>query len=144
MAFAPRGRIVKTIGDSVMAAFPTGTAALQAAASGLERVQEACRHPGTGEPLQIRMGIHRGPALVVPVNGINDYFGQTVNLAARIESVAGPSQCLVSAEVLDDPDARTFFDELVGGSAFTASGAQQIQPRGIAGTVTVHGLSLAF
>ena len=126
-----------------MAAFPTGTAALQAAAAGLERIRSACRHPKTGEPLQIRMGIHRGPALVVPVNGINDYFGQTVNLAARIESAASPSQCLVSAAVLDDPDARTLFDELAGRPSFAASGAEDIQPRGIARTVTVHGLSLA-
>ena len=141
-AFTARGRIVKTIGDSVMAAFPTGTAALEAAADGLEAVSRGCRNPVTGDAIQIRVGVHRGSALVVPVNGINDYFGQTVNVAARIEGEAGPSHCLVSSNVLADPDAQAAFDALVRAGRFSSGGSRVFQPRGVDRSVTVHDLAL--
>lgn len=142
-AFAARGRIVKTIGDAVMASFPTGEAALRAATEGLEAVQDSCINPATGEPLQIRLGVHRGPAIVVPVNGINDYFGQTVNIAARIESAAAPSQCLVSENVLRGTSARVAFEELSRAPQFTASDIETFQPRGVDRSLAVRGLTLA-
>lgn len=142
-AFAARGRIVKTIGDAVMASFPTGEAAVRAAAEGLRAVHARCTNPVTGQPLQIRVGVHRGSAIVVPVNGINDYFGQTVNIAARVQSEAKASQVLVTEAVLDGVGARQAFAEIAEQTDFTASAFQTFQPRGVARAVSVRGLNLA-
>lgn len=69
------GSVVKTIGDAVMAVFPTPSDAIQSALA----IQSL---PG---PLVIKIGLHSGPALAVGANGTLDYFGHTVNVAARIQ-----------------------------------------------------------
>lgn len=141
-AFAARGRIVKTIGDAVMASFPTGEAAVRAAAEGLRAVNARCTNPVTGRPLQIRVGVHRGSAIVVPVNGVNDYFGQTVNIAARVQGEAQPSQVLISGAVLDGVGAREAFKELAEAPDFVDSAVQTFQPRGVTRALSVRGLTL--
>lgn len=70
-----RGAVVKTIGDAVMAVFSDPADALRAALA----IQRA---PGA---LTIKLGLHAGPALAVGANGQLDYFGHTVNVAARIQ-----------------------------------------------------------
>mmetsp|Transcript_26934 Transcript_26934/g.39839 ORF Transcript_26934/g.39839 Transcript_26934/m.39839 type:complete len:637 (-) Transcript_26934:21-1931(-) len=111
-AFSKWGRVVKTVGDAVMAAFASGEAAIQAAAQALRVIQ-------TEMPpdFQIRIGIHSGSALVLPVNGINDYFGQTVNRAARIEGKAPPNGCLLSKDVLRNN--TTALNDILAGSGNT-------------------------
>ncbi|WP_395088345.1 DUF5939 domain-containing protein [Armatimonas sp.] len=69
------GGVVKTIGDSIMAAFTNPEQAVQAA---LAIQREAA-------PLVVKLGLCSGPALAVTANGQLDYFGQTVNLASRIQ-----------------------------------------------------------
>ncbi|WP_040286538.1 adenylate/guanylate cyclase domain-containing protein [Sporosarcina koreensis] len=78
-----RGTIVKTIGDSVMAAFSNQIHALQAALdiqSSVDRLNTALRNPVT-----IKIGLHEGPVIAVNANGVLDYFGRTVNMAARVQ-----------------------------------------------------------
>ena len=82
------GRPVKLLGDGVMFHFPDPA---QAVVCGLELVERA---PQLGLPLA-RMGLHTGP--VVFQNG--DYFGRTVNVAARIGDHARPGEVLVSDAV---------------------------------------------
>ncbi|MEP1125367.1 MAG: adenylate/guanylate cyclase domain-containing protein [Ilumatobacter sp.] len=83
--------LVKTIGDAVMFAALTPEAGLDA----VRRLFHATfEHEGFPEP---RAGIHHGP--VVERRG--DYFGATVNLAARVASRAGSGQALVTATILD-------------------------------------------
>lgn len=83
--------LVKTVGDAVMLAAPTP-------ASGLDAVRRlfhaAYDRDGFPEP---RAGIHHGP--VVERGG--DYFGATVNLAARVASRAGSGQALVTSTIVD-------------------------------------------
>jgi class 3 adenylate cyclase len=110
-AFAKYGRIVKTVGDAVMGAFTCGEAAIRAVAMSLDAMQGKVLRP-CGSQLSIRVGIHAGPVLMVPLNGINDYFGQTVNIAARVESKAGDGECLVSEAVLQESTAKAALDEL--------------------------------
>lgn len=141
-AMASRGRIVKTIGDSVMASFSTTEAAVTAAAEAMLAVHRSCTNPVTDAPLQVRIGVHAGPTVVVPVNGINDYFGQTVNIAARVEGVAEKSQCLFSAPVLENPSTKAVFEELVSQSHFDLVPERVMQLRGISNPVTVTGFSL--
>jgi class 3 adenylate cyclase len=77
---AEAGAVVKTIGDAVMATFPTPDRAISAAL----RMRAAMRelHDGrNGRDLLLKIGIHEGPCLAVVLNDRQDYFGQTVNIA---------------------------------------------------------------
>jgi len=87
------GRAVKLLGDGVMFHFPEPG---QAVRCGLELVD---RIPRVGLP-QARVGLHSGP--VVFQDG--DYFGGTVNIAARITDYARPGEVLVSDQVVADTD----------------------------------------
>ncbi|HYP00691.1 MAG TPA: adenylate/guanylate cyclase domain-containing protein, partial [Pyrinomonadaceae bacterium] len=87
-----QGYLIKTIGDSVMAAFHNAAAALDFALS-LERQ--------TGhESVRIRAGIHIGPVEVAA----GDAFGQQVSMAARVEAKAKHGGIWVSAKVKEDVD----------------------------------------
>jgi predicted ATPase/class 3 adenylate cyclase len=104
------GFVFKTVGDAFHAAFWTPLAALRAAVDG-QRALLAEPWP-TSHPLRVRMGIHTG----VCEERDDDYFGTTVNRAARLEKVAHGGQVLVSgasAELLNDslPDG-VWLDDL--------------------------------
>ncbi|MFN2431854.1 MAG: DUF5939 domain-containing protein [Gemmatimonadota bacterium] len=88
---ANRGAVVKTIGDSVMAAFSSVRDALTAALEMQRDVGRWCREQDIDPPLVLKLGVHEGPVIAVNANGRLDYFGRTVNAAARLgrESVGG-------------------------------------------------------
>lgn len=147
-AFTKRGRIVKTMGDSVMASFTSGRAAIEAVAEALRRVTETVLYPN-GEPLQIRVGIHRGAALVIPVNGNNDFFGQTVNIAARVEAAAKACECLITEDVLSfGPDSKDAFTEIVdyqcgeGDFLFKQTERTELSLKGVTNPVHARGFRL--
>lgn len=96
------GAIVKTIGDAAMAAFPSPLEALEAS----HELQE--RLPPEREDLQIRVrvSLNTGPCIAVNLNTNIDYFGNTVNLAAKLQACAGAGQIAFPAEVLDHPGVR--------------------------------------
>ena len=78
---------VKSMGDGVMIWAPDPARALALAAETLEDV-------GTrGDLLPVRVGVHTGPAVMCGW----DWYGSTVNVAARLASEAGPNEALVSA-----------------------------------------------
>jgi class 3 adenylate cyclase len=87
------GKVVKWLGDGVMFYFRDPTGAVSAALEMLEEVSVAGLPPA-------HVGLHAGP--VVFQDG--DYFGRTVNLAARIAEHAGPGELLVSQEVVNVAD----------------------------------------
>lgn len=95
------GTIVKTMGDAIMAAFVDPAQGLDAAAE-LVRAWEAFR-AGTplAEHLDIKVGLFAGPCTVVAANRTLDYFGQTVNSAARVQHLAGPRELVVASALLD-------------------------------------------
>lgn len=87
--------VVKTIGDAVMLAAPSPDAALEA----VRRLFDiAYDRDGFPEP---RAGLHHGP---VVARG-DDWFGATVNLAARVASRAGSGQALITTSILDAANA---------------------------------------
>lgn len=142
-AFTKRGRVVKTIGDAVMASFTSARDALLCVAAALremERKRISC--PTSRAPVQIRVGVHAGPCVVVPLNGINDYFGQTVNIAARTEGAARAGECLVTESTLrEDPSAMAAFDELVAKDYIVATsiGSTDLTLKGVVGSVRARG-----
>jgi class 3 adenylate cyclase len=100
---AEDGALVKTIGDSVMAVFRRPVAALRA----VMRAQTAlAAWPQSDElPLRLKAGIHSGPCVAVTLNDRLDYFGTTVNMAARLEGLsAAHAGVVVSAAVRHDPE----------------------------------------
>jgi class 3 adenylate cyclase len=136
-AFASKGRIVKTVGDAVMGAFTNGEDAILAAADALDNLVGRVYRPD-GTPLQVRIGIHCGAALVVPLNGINDYFGSTVNVAARVESKANDGECLVSETVLADPVAKATFDKMLAGG-YVHSRDVELSLKGVGSAIFARG-----
>ena len=89
-----RGRVVKTIGDEVMAVFDTAEEAFQSASEMQQRITDL--PPVSGVKLTIRLGFHHGP--VIEEKG--DFFGDTVNTAARLAGLAKPAQALTSGETV--------------------------------------------
>jgi len=98
------GRVVKTIGDAVMAVFPTPDAAAFAA-SNMQYAVDSLPPVGATK-LAVRIGFHCGPV----IQSDNDIFGETVNLAARLVEQAGRSQIIMSHETSDrlGPVFRSF------------------------------------
>jgi class 3 adenylate cyclase len=88
-AVAGRGNLVKTIGDAVMLVFANPESALLAARDLLERCAAVTSLPAP------RAGLHHGPAL----SRGDDWFGATVNLAARVAGQAFGGQTLATTQV---------------------------------------------
>ena len=84
---AEAGAVVKTIGDAVMATFPTPDRALAAALRMREAMRELNDERGNDD-LLLKIGLHEGPCLAVVLNDRQDYFGQTVNIASRVQTLA--------------------------------------------------------
>jgi class 3 adenylate cyclase len=99
---AEAGAVVKTIGDAVMATFSTPDRAISAAL----RMRDAMRRLNDGrnaEDLLLKIGIHEGPCLAVVLNDRQDYFGQTVNIAARVQALADSVSILATQAVVAYP-----------------------------------------
>jgi class 3 adenylate cyclase len=97
------GAVVKTIGDAVMATFPVPHRAVSAAL----RMQEAMRQLNEdrrAEDLILKIGIHEGPCLAVSLNDHQDYFGQTVNIASRVQELATEDSILATQSILQNAD----------------------------------------
>ena len=99
---ARRGTLVKTIGDAVMAAFVEERDAVAAAIEMLERFPTFRRGLPEAERTFLKVGVYAGPCYVVTANGILDYFGQTVNLAARLQGAAAGGELILVEAVADE------------------------------------------
>jgi class 3 adenylate cyclase len=95
-----KGAIIKTIGDAVMAAFLEPADAVRAALAMREEIAASNRDQQNKE-LVLKIGIHTGAAIAVTLNERLDYFGQTVNIAARVQSLADADEIFVSENVFE-------------------------------------------
>ena len=97
------GALVKTIGDAVMAVFRRPDAAVKA----MLRAQQMLASPPEGTaPLTLKAGVHTGPCIAVTLNDRLDYFGSTVNLAARLEGLSTGNDVIISNALYNDPEVR--------------------------------------
>jgi class 3 adenylate cyclase/YHS domain-containing protein len=115
--------LVKTIGDAVMLAFPTPTAAVRALGALLQR--ELARDDAVLLP---RIGAHHGAAVAVE----GDYYGAAVNLAARVAGRARGGEFLVTSD--------TAFAARDAGSIVTHVGAVEL--RNIAHPVDIYAVGV--
>ena len=106
---AESGAVVKTIGDAVMATFPTPDRAL-AAALRMRDAMRALNEQRGSEDLLLKIGIHEGPCLAVTLNDRQDYFGQTVNIASRVQALAVSRSILATGSVVDNPQASSLLE----------------------------------
>lgn len=105
------GAVVKTIGDAVMASFATPDRAVAAAIRMRDAMREMNAVSGR-EDLLLKIGMHEGPCIAVSMNDRQDYFGQTVNIASRIQGLADPRAIYVSRSVIDDKRAAKVLSDL--------------------------------
>lgn len=108
------GSAVKTIGDGVMGTFFDSTSALQGVAESVLGLEALNKDAGLAEDdrLRLKVGLHTGACIVVTLNGRLDYFGSTVNIAARLSDMAQGGEMILSKTVLDDPGARAFAEQM--------------------------------
>jgi len=124
---AESGAVVKTIGDAVMATFPTPDRAMAAALKMREALKDL------KEDLLLKIGIHEGPCLAVSLNDRQDYFGRTVNIAARVQGLATSRSIFATRRVVSDSEAS----RLLQSNGIVATAPEKRSLRGIAKQVEI-------
>ena len=104
------GAVVKTIGDAVMATFPTPDRALSAALRMRAAMERLNRGRGMDD-LLLKIGIHEGPCIAVNLNERQDYFGQTVNIASRVQHLATSDEIYATGSVLNDSNVISLISD---------------------------------
>ena len=103
------GAVVKTIGDAVMATFATPDRAVAAAIRMREAMSDLAAQR-QHQSLLLKIGIHEGPCLAVTLNEQQDYFGQTVNIASRVQGLASSRSIVVSEPVVENAEAAAVLE----------------------------------
>jgi class 3 adenylate cyclase len=106
------GGIVKTIGDAVMAAFSRVDEALAAVKEMHEQLPLAFKDNARRAHITLKAGLHVGPCLAVNANDRLDYFGTTVNLAARVVDCSKGDDVIVTDALYQRPEMAPFLRAL--------------------------------
>jgi class 3 adenylate cyclase len=127
-----RGAVVKTIGDAVMATFNRPEQALAAGLRMRAAMERLNVERGTKD-LVVKIGIHEGSCLAVMLNERQDYFGQTVNIAARVQGLSTSQAIHITGPVIDAPAVAAILDR-----AEITPIQKQAALRGIADKIVVY------
>lgn len=103
------GATIKTIGDAVMATFMTPLDGVRAALEMHAAIDDF--NANISEKLSLKIGLHRGQSILVTLNDKLDYFGQTVNIAARVQGLSGPGEIYLTQAVFDYPGVQAALAE---------------------------------
>ena len=87
-----RGAVVKTIGDAVMATFVNPVDAVRAS----QQIHQAFSPARADTPIRLRISLNTGPCIAVRLNANADFFGGTVNIAAKLQALAEAYQIAMS------------------------------------------------
>jgi class 3 adenylate cyclase len=101
------GALVKTIGDATMATFGDALNAVRAA----RRLQKQFDNHRADTPIRLRCSLHTGVCIAVNLNSNIDYFGNTVNLAAKLQLSAGAGDIVFSEAVHASPGVASYLDD---------------------------------
>ncbi|MBM4360669.1 MAG: adenylate/guanylate cyclase domain-containing protein, partial [Deltaproteobacteria bacterium] len=95
------GAVVKTMGDAIMAAFLDPAAGVRAAVACLRAFEGLqSEHPHAADT-GLKLGLYTGPCYVVTANDTIDYFGQTVNCAARVQHLAASGEIVLERQTFE-------------------------------------------
>ena len=129
-----KGAVVKTIGDAVMATFIRPEHAVVAGLR-IRAAMDRLNVERGKDDLIVKIGIHEGPCLAVMLNERQDYFGQTVNIASRVQSLCTAQEMHVTGPVIDAPGVAMILQR----EAITPI-QKQAALRGIADKIVVYEL----
>jgi class 3 adenylate cyclase len=101
-----RGAVVKTIGDAAMGAFRDPLDAVKASAE----IQRVFHPERTDTPTRLRISLNTGPCIAVRLNTDIDYFGHTVNIAAKLQALAESWQIAMSEATYRAPGVAAWLD----------------------------------
>lgn len=101
---AHRGAVIKTIGDAVMATFTNPIDAVRASAA----IHRAFHPSRADTPIRLRISLNTGPCIAVRLNANADFFGGTVNVAAKLQALAESYQIAMSAVTHDAPGVAAY------------------------------------
>ena len=132
------GVVVKTMGDAIMASFNNPSDAVRAAVE-IVVSNPFANHRGDTQLLP-KVGVHRGPCIVVNQNEMLDFFGQTVNVAARVQGVAEGNELCITDAVWDEVQAEPATAELLG--RFGPTMREEAVLKGVADPVGLYRLLL--
>src|SRR5712671_453718 len=127
-----KGAVVKTIGDAVMATFIRPEHAIVAGLR-MRAAMDLFNAERGRDDLAVKIGIHEGPCLAVMLNERQDYFGQTVNIAARVQSLSTSQEIHITGPVIEAPAVAAILDK----EAITPI-QKQAALRGIADKIVVY------
>ncbi len=130
------GVVVKTIGDSVMASFKRPADGVAAAVAIQSAFADFNRRENLRNEVLVKIGLHSGSTIMVNLNNRLDYFGQTVNMSARIQGTADGGDIIISSSVRNDPDS---IDRLRG--KVSSLGKRLVTLKGINGAQAVFRLN---
>lgn len=128
-----QGAIVKTIGDAVMASFESPVRAVLAAREMLREIEAFNNEVGERE-IVLKVGVHRGASIAVTLNDRLDFFGQTVNIAARVQGLADADEIYLTDDVYRAEGVKALISEL-------HVSPREVQLRGVQRPISVHRVS---
>jgi class 3 adenylate cyclase len=100
------GAVIKTIGDAIMAAFTSPNDGLKAAIAMQEEMQKFNQtFSSIDQQLILKVGVHSGACISVTLNERSDYFGTTVNTAARVEGLSQGNDIVFTESLLNHAEA---------------------------------------
>jgi class 3 adenylate cyclase len=102
-----RGAVVKTIGDAVMATFVNPVDAVRAS----YKIHTAFHPTRADTPIRLRISLNTGPCIAVRLNANADFFGGTVNIAAKLQALAEGYQIAMSEATYASPGVAELIDE---------------------------------
>jgi class 3 adenylate cyclase len=131
------GAVVKTIGDAILAVFQTPYAALEAAFAMQQAITDLNDSRGLvgDERLILKLGLHSGPCLNVTLNDRPDYFGSTVNIAARVQGVSKGNDIVFTEAIYNEPSCAPLLENC-------SLQCDHVRLKGIEGETLVYQLSL--
>jgi adenylate cyclase len=104
-----------------MAVFSRPDGAVQAALEIQEKIGAFNRLQNIDPPLVIKIGVHHGPAIAINSNNQLDYFGRTVNIAARIQRESIGGDVVLTEDIVHQPAVQEVLQRLPASMSFKAS-----------------------
>jgi class 3 adenylate cyclase len=102
-----RGAVVKTIGDAVMATFVNPVDAVRAS----QQIHKTFHPTRADTPIRLRISLNTGPCIAVRLNANADFFGGTVNIAAKLQALAEGYQIAMSEATYRSPGVAELLAE---------------------------------